>query len=370
MTGSDDAKDLLAGVRAEDRAGGAATAPSTAGALLRKWRQRRQLTQLDVAARSAVSARYLSFIENGRSRPSREMVLHLAERLGIPLRDRNHLLLAAGYAPGFSEHSLDEQDMAPVRETLERLLRAQEPYPALVADRHWNIVAANRGVDFVVRGVAPELLAPPANALRIALHPNGLAPRIGDRAGTEHELPAGCRRRPLPGPPSRVADEPAHVRHRRHRVWVPDVHSLLSPRNAGKRRPPADGKADATAVSAVVVPYPIGYLHPTGSGSTAEQIAEAIANGVVKMYLDIDMQYAYTRAVADHMFRNYDRVLKIDGGVGDKKSYDPRVRSRAAQTAMAARIAEAARQLGSAGNTLRRVLLPRSTRRLDPATSS
>jgi transcriptional regulator with XRE-family HTH domain len=95
MTGSDEAKDLLAGVRAEDRTGGAA-APSTAGALLRKWRQRRQLTQLDVAARSAVSARYLSFIENGRSRPSREMVSHLAQRLDIPPRDRNHLLLAAG----------------------------------------------------------------------------------------------------------------------------------------------------------------------------------------------------------------------------------------------------------------------------------
>jgi transcriptional regulator with XRE-family HTH domain len=148
--------------------------------LLRNWRQRRQLTQLDVAARSAVSARHLSFIENGRSRPSREMVLHLAQRLDIPLPDRNHLLLAAGYAPGFSEHALDEHDMAPVRETLERLLRAHEPYPALVADRHWNIVAANRGVDFVVRGVAPELLAPPANALRIALHPNGLAPRISN----------------------------------------------------------------------------------------------------------------------------------------------------------------------------------------------
>jgi transcriptional regulator with XRE-family HTH domain len=158
----------------------AASAASGAGALLRRWRERRHLTQLDVAARSAVSARHLSFIENGRSRPSREMVLHLAQRLDIPLCDRNHLLLAAGYAPGFSGDSLDERDMAPVREILERLLRAQEPYPALVADQHWNIVAANRGVDFIVRDVAPELLAPPANALRIALHPKGLGPRIGN----------------------------------------------------------------------------------------------------------------------------------------------------------------------------------------------
>jgi transcriptional regulator with XRE-family HTH domain len=155
-----------------------AGAPSTAGALLREWRQRRRLSQLDVASRSAVSARHLSFIETGRARPSREMVLHLAQRLEVPLRERNRLLLAAGYAPGFGERSLDEQEMSPVREAVERLLRAHEPYPALVVDRHWNIVASNRGVDFVVRSVAPELLAAPANVYRIALHPDGLAPRI------------------------------------------------------------------------------------------------------------------------------------------------------------------------------------------------
>jgi transcriptional regulator with XRE-family HTH domain len=149
---------------------------------LREWRQRRHLSQLDVASRSAVSARHLSFIETGRSRPSREMVLHLAQRLDVPLRERNRLLLAAGYAPAFSEHALDEVDMTPVREAIERLLRAHEPYPALVVDRHWNIVASNRGVDFIIRGVAPELLAVSANAYRIALHPDGLAPRIGNFA--------------------------------------------------------------------------------------------------------------------------------------------------------------------------------------------
>src|SRR5215510_15697834 len=112
---------------------------SSAGALLREWRQRRNLSQLELALRSAVSARHLSFIETGRARPSREMVLHLAQRLEVPLRERNRLLLAAGYAPGFGERSLDEQDMTPVREAIERLLQAQEPYPALVVDRHWNI---------------------------------------------------------------------------------------------------------------------------------------------------------------------------------------------------------------------------------------
>jgi transcriptional regulator with XRE-family HTH domain len=154
-------------------------APST-GALLREWRRRRNLSQLELAQRSAVSARHLSFIETGRARPSREMVLHLAERLDVPLRDRNHLLLAAGFAPVFGERSLDEREMAPIREALERFLSAHEPYPALAVDRHWNVVAFNRGVAYVNRGVADELRAPPANALRIALHPDGLAPRISN----------------------------------------------------------------------------------------------------------------------------------------------------------------------------------------------
>src|SRR5262245_53283793 len=154
-------------------------APS-AGALLREWRQRRNLSQLELAMRSAVSARHLSFVETGRARPSREMVLHLAERLDVPLRERNRLLLAAGFAPVFGERSLEEREMGPVREALQRFLSAHEPYPALVVDRHWNVVAANRGVAFVNRGVAPELRAPPANALRIALHPEGLATRIAN----------------------------------------------------------------------------------------------------------------------------------------------------------------------------------------------
>jgi transcriptional regulator with XRE-family HTH domain len=156
-------------------------APS-AGTLLREWRQRRNLSQLELALRSAVSARHLSFIETGRARPSREMVLHLAQRLDVPLRERNRLLLAAGFAPVFGERSLEESEMAPVRGALERFLSAHEPYPAVVVDRHWNVVAANRGILWVNRDVAPELRAPPANALRIALHPDGLAPRISNLA--------------------------------------------------------------------------------------------------------------------------------------------------------------------------------------------
>lgn len=170
-----------------------AGAPSVGG-LLREWRQRRNLSQFELALRSAVSARHLSFIETGRARPSREMVLHLADRLDVPLRERNRLLLAAGFAPVFSEHSLGERELAPMREALERFLVAHEPYPALVVDRHWNVLAANRGVAYVNRDVAPELREPPANALRIALHPEGLARRITNLANWSSYVLARLRR--------------------------------------------------------------------------------------------------------------------------------------------------------------------------------
>ena len=148
------------------------------GSFVREWRERRSLSQLELASRSAVSARHLSFIETGRARPSREMVLHLAERLQVPRRERNRLLLAAGYAPVFGERSTDDDEVEPEREALERFVAAHEPYPAFVVDRLRNLVAANQAVEVLTAGVAPELLEPPANALRIALHPDGLAPHI------------------------------------------------------------------------------------------------------------------------------------------------------------------------------------------------
>jgi transcriptional regulator with XRE-family HTH domain len=153
------------------------TAPKV-GRLLRAWRQRRNLSQLALASDSAVSTRYLSFIETGRARPSREMITHLAEQLEVPLRERNALLMAAGYAPIYGARSLDEPSMEQAREAIDRFLEAHEPYPALVADRHWNMVAANEAVRVFTDGVAPELLEPPANIFRIALHPEGIAPRI------------------------------------------------------------------------------------------------------------------------------------------------------------------------------------------------
>jgi transcriptional regulator with XRE-family HTH domain len=148
------------------------------GPLLRDWRQRRRLSQLDLALEAGVSARHVSFVETGRSRPSAEMVLHLAEQLEVPLRDRNQLLLAAGYAPVYGQRGLDEPDMGPVREALERVLRGHEPYPAVVIDRHWGMLAGNSAVALLTDGVAPELLEPPVNVLRVSLHPDGVAPRI------------------------------------------------------------------------------------------------------------------------------------------------------------------------------------------------
>lgn len=137
-----------------------ATAPPL-GTLLRDWRQRRRLSQLDLALEAGVSARHLSFLETGRSKPSREMVLHLSERLDVPLRDRNRLLLAAGFAPAFEERAFDAPEMAPVREALDRVLTGHEPYPAVVVDRWWNLAAANRSIAMFTAGVPADLMAPP-----------------------------------------------------------------------------------------------------------------------------------------------------------------------------------------------------------------
>ena len=148
------------------------------GPMLREWRQRRRLSQFDLALQAGISSRHLSFVETGRARPSAEMVLHIAEELDVPLRDRNHLLLAAGYAPVFAQRELEAPEMGPVRDAIDQVLRGHEPYPALVVDRHWGLVAANRALDPLVDGVAEHLLAPPVNVLRLSLHPEGLAPRI------------------------------------------------------------------------------------------------------------------------------------------------------------------------------------------------
>jgi transcriptional regulator with XRE-family HTH domain len=150
------------------------------GNLLRKWRERRRMSQLDLALETEISTRHLSFLETGRSLPSREMVIRLAEQLEVPLRDRNALLIAAGYAPVFPERPLGDPALEAARKAIDLLLTGHEPYPALAIDRHWTLVTANKAVSPLLGGVDPSLLQPPINVLRLSLHPQGLAPQIAN----------------------------------------------------------------------------------------------------------------------------------------------------------------------------------------------
>lgn len=152
------------------------------GSHIRTWRARRRLSQLDLALDAEISARHLSFIETGRSRPSRAMLLRLAERLRIPPRERNVLLVAGGFAPALPARTLDDPALAAARQAVDKVLAAYEPYPALAIDLHWNLVAANAGIAPFLADVAPHLLLPPLNVLRLSLHPEGLAPRIENLA--------------------------------------------------------------------------------------------------------------------------------------------------------------------------------------------
>ena len=147
---------------------------------LRHWRQHRRLSQLDLAQEADISTRHLSFVETGRSVPSREMVLRLAERLDVPLRERNALLVAAGYAPMYRERPLEDPALAPARRAIELILKSHEPWPALAVDRHWNLVAANRMLPHLTQGADASLLQAPVNVLRLSLHPQGLAPKIAN----------------------------------------------------------------------------------------------------------------------------------------------------------------------------------------------
>jgi transcriptional regulator with XRE-family HTH domain len=157
---------------------GARGTPAPIGHHIRNWRQRRRLSQQGLAHEAEVSTRHLSFVETGRAEPSREMVLRLAERLDIPLRERNTLLVAAGYAPMYRERPLDDPELASARAAVDLVLKGHEPYPALALDRHYNVVAANRAVPMFLQGLPDDLLQAPMNVLRLSLHPRGVAPRI------------------------------------------------------------------------------------------------------------------------------------------------------------------------------------------------
>jgi len=158
------------------------------GEHLRAWRLRRRMSQLDLAGEADISTRHLSYVETGRSAPSREMVLRLAEHLDIPLRERNALLVAAGYAPMYRERPLDDPALAAAKEAVQLILRSHEPFPALAIDRHWNLLAHNAVVPHLLAGIDAALMQPPVNVLRLSLHPQGLAPRIVNLGQWRHHL--------------------------------------------------------------------------------------------------------------------------------------------------------------------------------------
>ena len=167
----------------------AAAGPASFGDHLRTWRQQRHLSQLELADEADISTRHVSFMETGRTNPSRDMVLRLCERLAIPLRERNALLVAAGYAPMYRERALDDPALAAARQAVELVLKGHEPCPAIALDRCWNVVAANRAAQALLAAhVSPELLAPPVNVFRLSLHPQGLASRIANLAQWRHHL--------------------------------------------------------------------------------------------------------------------------------------------------------------------------------------
>ena len=205
------------------------------GHLLREWRQRRRLSQLDFACEAEISSKHLSFLETGRSRPSREMLLKLAELLEVPLRERNVMLIAAGFAPMFSERSLTDPALLAARKAVDQVLKGHEPYPALAVDRHWTLLASNAAVPPLLAGVNQELLQPPLNVLRLSLHPDGLAPHIVNLAEWRAHLFARLRRQ---------IDVSAD------RVLMDLLDELAS-----FPAPPGDGRESRHDVNSVAVPF-------------------------------------------------------------------------------------------------------------------
>lgn len=176
------------------------------GPLLRQWREHRRLSQLELSIRADVSTRHLSFIETGRARPTAEMILRLSDNLDVPLRERNELLLAGGYAPRYPQHELAAPALEVVRDALRLVLTSHEPYPALVIDRWWDLQDANQAGSALVQGCAPHLLEPPVNVLRVSLHPDGMAPRIVNLPQWRAHLLGQVRRRAEHTGDSRLRD--------------------------------------------------------------------------------------------------------------------------------------------------------------------
>jgi transcriptional regulator with XRE-family HTH domain len=207
-----------------------ARAARPVGELLREWRERRRLSQLDLSIQADISTRHLSFVETGRSRPTPRMIIKLTEQLDVPLRERNTLLLAAGYAPAYAQHGLDEPELSSVRAALRRVLAGHEPYPAVVVNRWWEMLDSNSGAMLLTEGCAAWLLDPPVNVLRLSLHPEGLAPRIVNLGEWRAHLLTQLRHRARALGDDRLMDLHRELAGYPGRT---DVHSNIGPHEAG-----------------------------------------------------------------------------------------------------------------------------------------
>jgi transcriptional regulator with XRE-family HTH domain len=228
------------------------------GTLLRRWRRHRGMSQLALSLDAGVSTRHLSWLESGKAAPSRAMVLRLVQQLDLPLRERNALLVAAGFAPMYAERPLTDPALAPARAALQRLLDAHEPSPALAVDRHWHLVAHNRLVPLFLAHVAPVLAQPPVNVLRVSLHPQGLAPLIRDLPAWRSYVLQRLQRQ------ARATDDPALA------TLLAELQALPPPAGA----PPwpdaqgdaasagrADDGPDAAHTHDVAVPFALDTRH-------------------------------------------------------------------------------------------------------------
>jgi transcriptional regulator with XRE-family HTH domain len=229
----------------------ARSSPGPVGHLIRQWRQRRRLSQLDLACDAEISTKHLSFLETGRAQPSLEMLLHLADRLAIPLRDRNVLLSAAGFTLTYQERSLDDQGFRLARDSVDFLLSMHEPNPALAVDRHWTMAAANKAVGHLIAGVDPLLLTPPMNFIRLSLHPAGLAARIINLAEWRGHIIHRLRRQIDVTGDSVLADLVEEVRD-----------YPMPPAPSGRTRPP-DNEIWAVPIQLMTVHGPLAFFGTT-----------------------------------------------------------------------------------------------------------
>jgi transcriptional regulator with XRE-family HTH domain len=221
------------------------------GQLIREWRQRRRLSQFDLACDAKISAKHVSFLETGRAMPDREMVLHLAERMAIPLRDRNVMLHAAGFDPTYQERPLDDPAFRVTRHSIDQMLRMHEPNPAVAIDRHWTMAASNRAVASLLSGVDPLLLSPPVNFVRLNLHPLGLAPRIINLAEWRQSLLTRMRQQiDVTGDAGLIA-------------LVDEVSRYPMPAGAVRRLKPRDFETLAVPLRLATVQGPLAFFSTT-----------------------------------------------------------------------------------------------------------